>query len=170
MNYTYGNITVDTDKLPAPSIAAMLSRGLSHFLGNEQASKVAAKFKDDTRADDDATLIADKAKYKAECQANAMTALTAGTVGESNRGPRGSTIDTVIRGLAKDEVIGVLKTLKLTFPTGEKQITFGEGENVQNLTGAELIDRRIVKHGDRLRKEAEAKMKKLAKVAEVADL
>ena len=150
MEITYGTHTFDTAKLPEASISALLRRGLAHFLGNEQASKVASHFDGETPTDEA------KAAYKAECVANAVKALHEGTVGSSTRGPRGSTIETVLRALAKAEVITVLKANKLVFPTGEKKIKFGDGTE---LTGADLIDRRIAKHGERLMKEAQAKMK-----------
>ena len=40
MQVTYGTHTLDFTKLPAKSLEAMLKRGVTHFLGNEQASKV----------------------------------------------------------------------------------------------------------------------------------
>lgn len=165
---TYGDHVIDVANLPTKSIAALLRRGVSHFLGNEQASKVAAKF-DDAKVGTgegeyatEAALKAAKDSAKTDYVAAAIKALYDGTIGDSSRGPRGSTIDTVIRGLAEKEVRKILADNKLTMPTGDKVVKFPSGEE---LNRNDLITRRIAKHGDRLRKEAEAEMRKLDKVA-----
>jgi len=41
---TYGTRTLDFNTLPPASLVAMVRRGVSHFFGNEMASKVAAYF------------------------------------------------------------------------------------------------------------------------------
>lgn len=159
---TYGNHTIDTDKLPPASIDAMLSRGISHYLGNEQASRVSAfveaeKVKGNTVGD------AEKATAKADFVKAAVDKLLAGTVGQgSSRGPRGTTVDTVIRQLAEKEVRAVLKAAGITMPSGEKVVEFSDGTK---LTKAQLIDRRVAKRGDALRKEAEAEIKRLEREA-----
>lgn len=152
MNIEYGTHKIDTDKLPEKSVQALLSRGLTHFLGNEQASKVAAKFKDQEGITDEMRNAA-----KADFVANAVKALTEGTIGTRTGGPRGTGVDSVMRQLAEAEVKGILKHNKLSMPTGDKVVKFADGTV---LTRAELIDRRIAKHGDRLRKEAEAEIKR----------
>lgn len=154
---SYGDIKVDFNTVPAASLEAVLRRGVAHFLGNEQASKVASHFADQP----DATAEA-KATFKAECIANALKALSDGTVGASNRGPRGSTIDTVIRGLAEKEVKAILKANGLTMPSGDKVIEFANGDK---LTRAQLIDRRIAKEGERLKAEATKEMARTEKAA-----
>jgi hypothetical protein len=147
----YGEHTIETDKLPAKSIEALLRRGVSHFLGNEQASKVSAKFADQENVTDE-----QKAQAKAEYVAAAIKALHEGTIGNVIRGPKGTSADAIMRELARKEVTDILRQNKLTFPTGDKVVEFGDGTK---LTGKELVDRRIAKHGERLRKEAEAELK-----------
>lgn len=150
-NLTYGNnISVDSDKLPSVSVDALLRRGFSHLLGNEQASKVASHFEGKTPTDEE------KAAYKAACQEWAVKALTEGTIGTRTGAPRGTQKETVVRELAKKEVSSVLKANKVTFPTGDKKVKLPDG---RELSGAELIAAYLVKHGERLGKEADAEMK-----------
>lgn len=159
---TYGEFKINTDALPAASVAALLSRGFAHFMGNETASRVASHFGDDLKSTSDA----DKQAAKLRFQGEAISKLESGTVGISApRGPRGSSIDTIIRALAEKEVRGILANNKLVMPTGDKTIELGT-DPVERLTKADLIARRIAKHGDRLRKEAEAEVRRLAKVVE----
>ncbi len=152
----YGTFKIDPATLPEVSVNALLRRGVAHYLGNEQASKLASWVEAEEKAGRKPG-DAEKAVAKHDFQTAAIEALTKGTIGTRVGGPRGTAIDTVIRGLAKDEVKAVLKHNGLTFPTGEKVVEFADGTK---LTGSELIDRRIAKHGDRLRKEAEAEMKR----------
>lgn len=159
MNLTYGTHTIDTATLPEASVNALISRGFSHFMGNETASRVASHFGDEIKTASDEA----KATAKAQFQAEALAKLIAGTVGVSSpRGPRGTSLDTVIRNLAEKEIKATLDTLKLKMPSGDKVVEFSDG---QKLTKGQLIERRLAKHGDRLRKEAEAEMRRLAKVA-----
>lgn len=159
---TYGEFKINTDALPATSVAALLSRGFAHFMGNETASRVASHFGNDLKFTSDA----DKQAAKLRFQGEAIAKLESGTVGVSSpRGPRGSSIDTIIRALAEKEVRGILANNKLAMPTGDKTIELGT-DPVERLTKADLIARRIAKHGDRLRKEAEAEVRRLAKVVE----
>ena len=46
----YGNVKIDTAHLPPASIQALLSRGLAHYLGNEQNAKVGPEFGDKVTA------------------------------------------------------------------------------------------------------------------------
>lgn len=149
----YGTHKIDITKLPEKSVNALIARGLTHFLGNEQASKVAAKFKDVEGTTDE-----QRATAKAEYVALAVKALHEGTIGNrTGSGPRGTSVDSVMRGLAEAEVKGILKHNKLSMPSGDKVVKFADGTT---LTRAQLIDRRIEKHGERLRKEAEAEIKR----------
>ena len=155
--FTYGATSIDTEKLPAKSLEALIRRGIAHFLGNEQASKVASHFKDQEGVTDEA-----KEAYKNECVAKAVAALHDGTIGNILRGPKGTSIEAVMRGLAEKEVRAILKTAGLTMPSGDKVVEFASGEK---LTKGDLIGRRLAKHGDRLKKEAETEMKRAEREA-----
>jgi hypothetical protein len=152
---TYGDHTIDVAALPEKSVMALIRRGVAHYLGNEQASKVSG-WKAERAESGNPANDAEVAAYKADRMAEAVKALMDGTIGSSIRGPRGTAVDTVIRQLAETEVKGILKANGLSMPSGDKVVEFADGTR---LTRGQLIDRRITNHGDRLRKEAEAKIK-----------
>ena len=185
----YGERELDFNKLPQASLVAMLRRGVSHYFGSEQASKVTAYFDPDH---EDAANRKDtpeaRAAKKAEFQQAAFDALVAGTVGVSIRGPSVDPITTIINRLAKAEVKTILASFKLKWPAkADDTVELPDGSKV---TGAQLIARRLDKDGpagvdkktgvahiDRLRKEAEKiaaeqakKNKKLEEQAEGAVL
>jgi hypothetical protein len=163
----YGERTLDFNVLPQASLVAMLRRGVSHYFGSEQASKVTAYFDPDH---DDAKNRPDtaenRAAKKAEFQQAAYDALVAGTVGVSVRGPSVDPINSIINRLAKAEVKAILGAFKLKWPAkADDTVELPDGSKV---TGAQLIARRLDKDGpagtdkktgvahiDRLRKEAE---------------
>jgi hypothetical protein len=153
MNITYGEHSIDFSKLPEASVRAMLQRGVTHFLGSEQASKVSTKFKD-----------ADEAinTDEAECVAKALAALNEGTVGVSTRGSAADPLEAEIERITKREVVAVLKGQGLKFPKDGESVKFGNG-TVR--TGDEMLTNYSAKHGDRIRKEAEAALKEKARAA-----
>lgn len=156
MDVTYGDHTINTDNLPEKSIQALLSRGLAHFLGNEQAAKVSGwangiKEKSGAAPSDD-----EVASAKAGYVAAALAALAAGTIGAGTRGPRGTATETVMRQIAEKEVRSILAQNHMALPSGDKTVKFEDGTE---LTRADLLSRRLAKHGDRIRKEAEAEIK-----------
>lgn len=156
MELKYGEITIESTKLPEASVAALMRRGLAHFLGNEQASKVASKFKDEPYATDEA-----KSAYKNECVKNAIEALAAGTIGANLRGPKAPPQESLAETLAWNEVKGILVKGKLKVPTGDGTIEFPDGEGGKILLGKkDFIARRMAKHGERLMKEAAAELKR----------
>lgn len=156
-NLVYGTATVEFDSLPAVSQRALAQRGLAHFLGNEQASKVAGHFEGKEPTDDE------KAAYKAECVAKALQALIDGTVGTRIGTPRGTQIETIMRRIAEAQVRAVLKGNGITMPSGDKVVKLGD----QEFTRAQLITRRLEnpKFSESIRKEAEAEMKRVEKAA-----
>lgn len=180
---TYGSHTFDFATLPESTRMAMLRRGVSHYLGSEQASKLLGKIEKgivegtdeaDTKArtekfealepgdrraaikafrDANADLIT---KWEAEIQTAAITAMVEGKVGTSVRGPSVDPLTTVVNRLAKAEVANVLKANKTAVPKkAEDKITFPNGDA---FTMAELVERRKAHetHGPRLVKEAKA--------------
>lgn len=160
----YGTHQIDPATLPETSIDALLRRGVSHFLGNEQASKLTAWVEAQAKLDPPVTPSDEaKASRKAELVAEAIAALAAGTIGTRVAGPKVSPIESVMRGIAKQEVTDTLRANKLSFPTGDKVVVFPNGDKFDGKT---LVDRRLAKHGERIRKEAEAEMRRRAKAAE----
>lgn len=177
MKLEYGDkIAVDTATLPAVSNEALIKKGWSHYMGNEQASKVTAwkaKLEAGTPAEGDKPAVAGRTPTadeieakKAEFQATALKALQEGTVGVSvARGPAVSPEETVMRQLARAEVTAILKDAGLKVPAGDKVVKFGDG---QEFTMAALIARRLepeadgraYAHGGRLKAEAAKELKR----------
>lgn len=145
---TYGDFTADFNTLPESSLVAMLRRGFGHFMGSECASKVSTAFSDDAETKPSVS----KDEYKAQVQAEMFTKLGAGTVGVSTRGPAVDPITTIVRRLAKAEIIPILKANGLAWPKkAEDVVVFPNGDK---FTGAQLVDRRVAKEAERLTKDA----------------
>jgi len=170
---TYGNYSVDTTTLPEASVSALLSRGLTHFLGNEQASKLASWVKGEGQAnsDDKATCTAWKeanaqavSDKMAELVKSGIAALTEGTIGtRASAGPRVSPLDTMVRSIAKKEVLGILATHSIKAPKKDEKVRFANGTE-KSLD--EMIATRIEKEGERITKEAEKAIREATKKAE----
>lgn len=165
----YGDKEFDFNKLPQASLVAMLRRGVSHFLGSEQASKVTGRFKPDADGKLPEGVVdtpENREAYKAECVAKAIAALIEGTVGVSTRGPALDPIEKVMRGIAKAQVITVLKANNIAVPKKSADaIKFANGDE---FTMDQLIERRLAhaEKGPLIRKEAEKEMAKRKKEAE----
>jgi GH24 family phage-related lysozyme (muramidase) len=149
---TYGAHTIDTATLPEVSILSLISKGLAHFLGNEQASKV-TRWKKDNESADEAAVAATLAQY----QADALVQLAEGKVGIHASRPRGSALETIMREIAEKEVRMVLKQSNLTMPSGDKKLTFADGTE---LTRQDLLSRRLAHatHGPRIKALAEKEL------------
>ena len=155
---TYDTHEIDFDHLPAKSQAALVARGVTHFLGNEQASKVSAWVK--AQAEEGVEVGDDeKAAKKAEYVAAAIKALTEGTVGSRSVGPRATPFESALRAIAKEEVSAKLKAAKIKVPKGKETITYRGNE----LTLDDLIDRHIEREGERLVKDANARVRESEK-------
>lgn len=137
----YGEHTLDFAALPQSSLVAMLRRGVSHYLGSEQASKVTAYFDPDKGEPVADTSPEAKAKVKAEYVAKAIDALIAGTVGVSVRGPSVDPIEAIVNRLARKEVLDVLRASGTKPPKkADDKVKFANGAE---FTLAELVARRL---------------------------
>src|SRR5665213_1092378 len=147
---TYGEHTIDPTKLPVESINALLRRGVSHFLGNEQASKLTAWVesvtKDGGAVPDDSA----KAAKKTELIKAAIEALASGTVGTRVSGPRVEPIEATRNAIAKKEVLDILRAANIKVPKGEEAVRFADGTQK---TLAQMVATRLEKFGDRNEKE-----------------
>lgn len=170
-----GDFTLDLVTLPATSARALLQKGLSHFLGNEVASKVTAWKKDNEGASE-----AEIAETLKVLRTEAIEALLAGKMGARAGAPRGTSVDTLCTRIAAEQVRAILKQQGITFPEGKDkagnvrvlEINAGavddDGNPVMSrLTGADLVTRRLAHptYGPAIRKEAERQMSAIAKVA-----
>lgn len=160
---TYTTHSVALSKLPPISVHRLASYGLAHLLGNQAASKVVAwQEKEENKGATDEQ----KAAAKAEFQAKMLTALADGTIGQhSSRGPAIDPEDAEMERLAWAEVKETLTSNNIKIPKGDAVVEFASGEK---LTKDDLVDRRIAKHGERLRSEAKASLKAKAKAKEQA--
>lgn len=157
---TYGDHTIDLTSLPEVSIASLVRKGLSHFLGNEQASKVTEWKKQLTDKGTPPTE-AEVAAYKADRIREAVAALASGTVGASSPRPRGSALETIMRAIAEKQVRAVLKGIGVTMPSGDKTVSFPDGQGGENhFTRLDLINRRLANpaYGPKIKSEAEKEM------------
>lgn len=162
----YGDITRDPAKLPEASLAALLARGFAHFLGNEQASKVVSRIRSEIAGENGKATDVSKEQVQAfraenpdkvnawanEIVAEALKSLDDGSIGtRAAAGPRVDPITGAMNSLARAEVVTILKANGLKTPKGEETIAFGDATR----TMAQMIERRLASHGERLRKEAE---------------
>lgn len=155
---TYGAHTLDISKLPQLSVDALIRRGVSHFLGNEQASKVVAKAeawqKANTPAGGQVPDVPDdlKSQWKHEAQLAAVEALHAGTIGTSVRGPKADPLEDTMYKLAKKKVLEILAANGIKAPKKDEAVTFSNGVK-KSLE--DMIQTRLTNFGDELKKEAE---------------
>lgn len=164
--FTYGDHTIDFAGLPTTTIEALLRRGVTHYLGNEQASKVVAWAKAQEVAPSDEA----KAARKAELVAAAVAAMADGTIGTrppSTAKPRVTDpVESIVRKLAKAAVVALLAKNGFAVPKGDATVKTGSGE----FTMDELIARNVTKNGEAYRVEAKklvaAEARAKAKLAE----
>ncbi len=172
---SYGK-TFDTASLPEASVRALFARGLNHVLGNEVASKVTAwkgRFVESEKRDpSESEIDAARATYRDEM----VGKIAAGTLGVRAVGVSADPVEALIERLAWEEIDTTLKAnkYKWDFPKGAdgKRLKGSEGTVALpdgKFTKDELIERRLAKHGDRLRAAAEKQLKARArKLAEAA--
>ena len=144
--------TIDLTALPAKIISALISRGLTHYLGSEQASKVKA-FKDKHEAEHPGVELAEDeiTAYKTEKVAEAVKALMEGTIGSRAVGIIIDPLDKVRNQVARARVVETLKANGIKVPKGEEACEFAGGVK---LTMAELIERKLAKEDEDITKEA----------------
>lgn len=179
---TYGTHSVDFATLPEQSVKAILKRGLTHFLGSEQASKVTAYFDPERKLADGETRLEDneanRDAIKAKFQAAAIDALLAGTVGVSTRGPAADPLEVEINRIAKREIVDILKSQGVKAPKkAEDTVTIGgQAFTIDQLvarrldpTGPAGVDKKTgTPHADRIAKEAKKVLDDKAKAAKKA--
>lgn len=183
---TYGDYGFDPAVVPAVSIAALLSRGFSHYLGNEQASKVVSKIEKVLAGDTAETKAAfgklskderkaaistyrkenaaSVAAWEKEVRDEAMADLLSGEIGTSNRGPKVDPVTAAMQAIAKREIGDILKGAGLKYPKAGESVVLG----ADTILAEQLVPRRLAKHGDRIKKEAEKHVADLARKAKQA--
>lgn len=166
LNVVYGEHTVKFADVPFASLKAMVSRGVTHFLGSEQASKVSTRFNPENIPEGVTDTPEARAAYKAECVAKALEALHAGTVGVSTRGPAKDPLESAMESIARKEITDTLKANDLKFVKvegqDEKVVQFANG---QTRTMAQMIEKRLADHGARIKADAEKALREAARKA-----
>lgn len=110
----YDTFEIDTDELPEASVNALLQRGLTHYLGNEQASKVTSWKKSHEDADESA-IEAQASEYRTA----AYDALLNGTIGTRAGGPKLKGIDRLIHLVAVEQITAFAASQKAKMPSGK---------------------------------------------------
>lgn len=175
----YGDVERDHAALPPATLIAFAQRGMAHFLGNEQASKLVGKIVTAAELPDDADKTTRKAAIEAfrlsnadtvkawmdEITAKAVEAMDAGTVGMSTRGPSVDPFTAECQKLAKDEVLSILRANGIKVPKADEVITFANGDT---RTWDQMLASRMAKNGPAIEKEARRRVADRAKKAEEA--
>jgi ABC-type hemin transport system substrate-binding protein len=98
--------------------------------------------------------------------------MLAGTLGTRTSGPRVDPLTATMQGIAKREVLTVLKANSIKPPKGDEVVTFANGATK---TMADMIATRLAhpEHGAKIKKEAEGHIRELdrkrAKAAKEAE-
>lgn len=173
-------VVLDTSKLPAASVEALIARGVGHVFGNETASKIVSAIRKSINPEKPSEVSTDAVKVWRAANADAIAemtrkahadfaaALEAGTLGtRESSGPRVDPMTKWMRSRAAEFIVGVLKSkgaiaaserkqpgLDDTFDLGGQKVTFGD-----------LIARRLAnpKEGPALQREAKAHFDALAR-------
>ena len=173
--------TVDAFTLPNTSLLALIKRGIRVVLSTEASRAINTWKNHKDNADAIKAMTTEEFEAKlAELleteQLRLWAKITNGTFGVREpkaAGPRKArVVDPVekeARLLAKTEITNILKGMGLEFPTKSKTVLDANGTAVD---GETLIERRMTKHGDRLRGEAKkivaARERALAKASDSA--
>lgn len=160
---------IDFAQLPEVSIRALLSRGLTHYLGSEQASKVKAH-KDKYLEEHKVELGEDEvAAVKADFVAKAIDALRAGTIGQRAVGITIDPLEKAMEKIAKQEVLDILRANGIKVPKKDEAVKFANGTEK---TMDEMVAGRLAKNGEAIEKAAKkvlAEAKRKADALRVAD-
>lgn len=174
---TYGDFTVvDPTVLPEASRTALMQYGLSHFLGNVQASKLVARIRgkegmDNSEAGRDAVKAwreanADKiTAWTKEHLDEAIAELTNGTIGTRVGGPRLDPVDKKFNSLVIAHITAQLKGVGRKLPKDDETvIDFGNG---MTRTRSQMIANVKVNTvvADKLRGQAERAVRDEARLA-----
>lgn len=163
LTFGKGKYAIDTSAVPAASIAVMLQQAFNHRLGNQVASVIATRMKNETGNPDldresmkafreaNAALIAE---WEHELRSAVVADIMAGTLGVSKeRGPRKDPVEKEFDSLVLAFVKASLKQSGRKLPKDDETVlNFGNGIT---RTRSEMLANAATSQGERLRKEAE---------------
>ena len=154
---TVSGVTIELSKIAPVNNHALLVKGLSQYLGNNQSSNLSAWVKRLTDAGEAEPSDAAKADYVTALKTKARDKLYNGDIAATaQRGAKADPVKVIMKSLAEAEVRNILKQSGLSMPSKDNVITFGDGST---RTRQQMIDNRLEKFGDRLRRAAEAQIK-----------
>ncbi len=158
--------TIDLTALPGKSITALLSRGMTHYFGSEQASRVKAwkdAFKEEHKVDaaDD-----EVAAFQQERFGIALKNLLEGTIGQRAVGITIDPLEKVKAQIARQNVIDILKANSIKVPKGDEAVEFADGSKK---TMADMIKTRLERDGEAIEKAAKAEIKAREKAKAAAE-
>lgn len=130
MELKYDTFIVETDSLPESAIAALLHRGLTHYLGNEQSSKVTGWKKANPNATDE-EIEAVSNQYRVV----AFDALLNGTIGTRAGGPKLKGLDRLIHLVAVEQITALAASRNAKMPSGK-----GSADKVSAMVAKWLSD------------------------------
>lgn len=197
MQVEYGKFSATSESLPHVTIAALLSRGVNHVMGNEVAATISGRIaravwpgvgedgKPNGKLAKDAPEGAERTAaikafraanadlvqgWVAEEQAAVWAELLDGTIGVSTRGPSVDPVESRMRSIARTEVITTLKANNIKVPKkAEDTVQFADGSTK---TMVQMVATRLERFGDRIKKEAEKALgdeaRKAKRIAEEA--
>lgn len=161
--------TLDLSALPARSVSALLSRGLTHYFGSEVSSKVIAERK---RRDDAGTPMNDDelTAAKADIVEGFWNRLLEGTIGQRAVAVSVDPIDKIKARLVRESVIRTLKANGIVVPKKDESVTFGDGvtRSMEDML-AKRADTYEQVEGEALDKAAKRVLNEQAKKKEAAE-
>ena len=163
LTFDNGKYTIDTSTVPAASIAVLLQQAFNHRLGNQVASAVVARAKNETGnpeldregmkafRESNAALIAE---WEHELRTAVVADIMAGTLGVSKeRGPRKDPVEKEFDSLVLAFVKASLKQSGRKLPKDDETVlNFGNGIT---RTRSQMLANAAASQGERLHKEAE---------------
>lgn len=164
MDIKYGNRVVSFNDLPESNILVLCQRTVNHIMQNEVAAKVGAwkkSYIEESGTEPDEDEIEAKTE---EFRDEQWSRITEGDMTLRSTGPRGTALETVMREVAWEEIKAVLKANKVALP---KKASDKIGLKDGHYTKAELIDRRLKQHGDRIKAEAERRQEQAEQAADL---
>lgn len=155
-----GAVHINGTSAPIATLAAFVSRGVTHYFGSELASKVISERKRREEAGNPMSEDEESA-YRATLREEFLAKALAGEIGMGHRGPSADPTEAEAERLAWAEVQVVLGQNKIK-PEGKgEDRTWHIGAD--KLTKDELVERRMARHGERLMEEARKALAKKAK-------
>lgn len=136
---------------PVQTIVALLRRGIRVVKSNEVAARYAAWEKKELATEGREISESESGAKKAELTSAAEQSFIDGTLGDRKRGPAVDPLEVEMERIAWRQVKETLKKAGMSVPADGEFITTGSGDK---LSKEDLIDRRLVKNGPAIEKEA----------------